>query len=213
LAASYDDKANRTCKQAYIELVQRTLGSCGRVLEIGAGSSPLLRHMDAPFKVACDLSYAMLTAQDTNDNILRLSANAQQAPWSDGAFDGIFSINVLEHVPEPQEMVAEAARLLAPGGRFLAVTPNGDVEWLLDLLERLHLKLPEGPHKFLTFQELAELAAPTPFRVLEQRRFLTFPAGPLAFVKTIDALAPTSRGWGLFNYMLLEKTASPVIPS
>jgi len=42
-----------------------------------------------------------------------------------GAFSAFVSIHVLEHVPAPAETFALAWRLLADGGWFLAVTPNG----------------------------------------------------------------------------------------
>jgi len=204
IAATYEEKANRTCKQTYAKLVRRTLGRAQKILEVGAGSSSLLEVSDARFKVACDLSVPMLTARHETLAGWPLAADAQAMPCRDASFDAVFCINVLEHTPDPQRVVSEAARLLEPGGRFLAVTPNGDVEWLLDILELLHLKLPEGPHRFQTFSGLADLAGDA-FDIIEQRRLLSFPAGPMPLVRFIDRLAPCKNGWGLFLYILLEK--------
>jgi SAM-dependent methyltransferase len=107
--------------------------------------------------VACDLSLPMLAARRAAPERPRVVADGQMLPFRDGAFDGVFCVNVLEHAPEPATLVAEAARVLSPGGKFLAITPNGDAEWLLDLLERFKLKLPEGPHRFVTFGGLAAM--------------------------------------------------------
>lgn len=201
LATYYDAKANKACKRAYEDLVREHLSDSARVIELGAGSSSLLNVIDAPFKVACDLSVDMLSVHRHDEHIYRLAGDAQQMACLGGAFDGAFCINMLEHVPDPRRVVAEMGRLLVPGGRFLALTPNGDVEWLLDLLERLHLKLPEGPHKFLDFEGLAKLAGEA-FNVIEHKRLLAFPVGPPAFVKVLDKLL---LGKGLFQYILLEK--------
>ena len=45
-------------------------------------------------------------------------------PIADGRVDVAFSTYVLEHVADPATFCAEVARVLKPGGRFLAVTPN-----------------------------------------------------------------------------------------
>jgi len=160
--------------------------------------------LDATFTAAADLSWPMLAARNAYPALPRIVADGQQLPVADASFDGVFSINVLEHVPDPPLLMAEAARVLVPGGLFLAVTPNGDQEWLLDLLERLHLKLPEGPHRFLSSGELAALAAPH-FDIVTQRKFLAFPAGPQELVRFIDAIGSPPHGRGLFQYILLRR--------
>jgi len=207
LATDYDRKANRACKRAYRRLIQRTLGGAQRVLELGAGATDLLAAADAPFKVAGDLSMPMLGARPRGPGTVRVVADAQRVPCRDGSFDAVFCVNLLEHVPDPGRVLAEAARVLAPGGRCLAITPNGDLERLLDLLERLRLKLPEGPHRFLAFEALAAAAGDL-FEVVEHRRFAAFPLGPPRMVETVDRLVQRiyPRG-GLFQYILLRKPA------
>jgi len=135
---------------------------------------------------------------------MAVAGDGQRLPFCAGAFDAVFSINVLEHVPEPAAVLRESARVLRPGGLFLAVTPNGDVEWLLDLLERLRLKLPEGPHRFLGTAELSGLAG-ADFAILEHRRLLAFPAGPDWAIRGIDRIGAGKWGRGLFQYLLLER--------
>jgi SAM-dependent methyltransferase len=47
---------------------------------------------------------------------------------TDGGVDCVYSANVLEHVPDDLGMLAHAALVLRPGGRFVAVVPAG--AWL-----------------------------------------------------------------------------------
>ncbi len=204
LAPDYDAQANQACKRAYAELLARVAPDAQRILEIGAGSGMLLAQRSAPLRVACDLSFAMLAARKGDGGVQRVTADAQRLPFRDASFDLAFSVNLLEHVPDPQRVAGEASRLLMPGGTFLGITPNGNVAWLLELLERLHLKLPEGPHRFLTYDEMAALKGEA-FELLECRRFIACPAGPPTFVRWVDARLRRGRGSGLFHYVLLRK--------
>jgi SAM-dependent methyltransferase len=206
LAPEYARKANPACERAYRDLIRRWLRGAGRVLELGAGSTGLVNVLEAKTRVACDLSLPMIRATAVRTGIACFVGDAQRIPCRDGSFDAVFSINLLEHLADPPRVFAEAARVLAPRGRCLAVTPNGDLEPLLDILERLHLKLPEGPHRFLTFRALTEAAGPR-FVIIEHRRFLMFPAGPRGFVQAVDGAWSGRDGRGLFQYILLEKRA------
>jgi SAM-dependent methyltransferase len=50
--------------------------------------------------------------------------DAATIPYPDATFDIVFSDNVLEHLAEPRLVFAEVARVLRPGGIFMAKTPN-----------------------------------------------------------------------------------------
>ncbi len=45
-------------------------------------------------------------------------------PYPDESFDVIFADNVMEHIADPTTVFREIGRVLKPGGRFLAKTPN-----------------------------------------------------------------------------------------
>lgn len=51
-------------------------------------------------------------------------ADGQTLPYVDAMFDVVFSDNVLEHLADPETVLAEVARVLKPGGVFLFKTPN-----------------------------------------------------------------------------------------
>lgn len=205
LASGYRGRTNAACSAAFARLARRALGGCRRVVEVGAADGLLLGELGAARGVACDLSLPMLAAAPRGGAVARVAGDAQRLPFRDAAFDGCLAVNVLEHLPDPARFVAEAARVLAPGGRLLTVTPNGDLARWLDLAERLRLKLPEGPHRFLGFREMAALPGPE-LRLLEHRRFLLFPAGPPRLVAAVDRICGAGAGRGLFQQALFERT-------
>jgi SAM-dependent methyltransferase len=101
-----------------------------RVLDVGCGPGGLLGRLAGQggawgVLVGLDLSPGM--AAKAADSYARLAVcflvgDAQTLPFPDGAFDVVVAGHMLYHVPDIPRAVAEAARVLAPGGRFLATT-------------------------------------------------------------------------------------------
>ena len=52
-----------------------------------------------------------------------IAANAERIPLADNSFDVVYSLAVLEHVSNPETVVAEMFRVLKPGGRLYAEIP------------------------------------------------------------------------------------------
>jgi SAM-dependent methyltransferase len=211
LAPSYRAKANHTCEQTYLRLLRRFLRQQRRVLEVGSGNTNLLERLGSPFAVACDLSADMLRTRAHTPTTHCVVAAGERLPFPDGCFDGLFLVNVLEHVAKLEAVVRESARVLEEGGIWLTVTPNGNWEYWLDLAERWSLKLPEGPHTFLTPRQLL-LAVENWFEVAEQRTFLVLPVGPPALAGLLDRVTLCSRlEWGFFQYVAARRrgTAAP----
>lgn len=55
-------------------------------------------------------------------------ADAERLPWSDGIWPVVVSCEMLEHVLRPHRVVAEMARVVAPGG-FVLCSARGFDEW------------------------------------------------------------------------------------
>jgi len=104
----------------------------GRLLDIGCGSGlyfPLLAPM-AEQLVGVDISAGMIRAAQTLvekkelANVELRVASAVELPFDDASFDSVLGFDVLHHVPDIDAAVAEAARVLRPGGRFVSIEPN-----------------------------------------------------------------------------------------
>ena len=98
----------------------------GAVLEIGAGTGLNLRHYpdDLDELVLAEPGERIgghidLDRAPAGVPTRLVQAPAEQLPFEDGSFDTVVSTLVLCTVTDPRRAVAEAARVLRPGGRLL----------------------------------------------------------------------------------------------
>jgi len=112
---------------AYRELLPRVDGA--RVLDLGCGEgygADLLADRAADV-VALDLApeavyHARLKYHRPN---LRFDyGDVYALPYPEGSFDAVVSLQVLEHLHEPDRYMREIARVLRMGGRAFLTTPN-----------------------------------------------------------------------------------------
>jgi SAM-dependent methyltransferase len=97
-----------------------------RVLDIGCGPGTLARRLvDAGATVTgIDPGEAALAKARSSVPEARFEAATGEAlPFPDASFDGAVLLNALHHVPDPAIALAEAARVLVPGGRLVVVEP------------------------------------------------------------------------------------------
>lgn len=96
-----------------------------RVLEIGVGmGADFLRWVRAGAVAtgvdlterAVELTTARLAAESLRADVR--VADAEQLPFPDCSFDIVYSWGVLHHTPNPAQALAEAQRVLAPGGEL-----------------------------------------------------------------------------------------------
>jgi SAM-dependent methyltransferase len=105
-----------------------------RVLDVGCGPGELLcemarQHAGWGALVGLDFSPGMIataagTARDLPVHFL--VGDAQDLPFPDSSFEVVLARHMLYHVPKIDRAVAEAARVLCAGGRFLTVTNSAD---------------------------------------------------------------------------------------
>jgi SAM-dependent methyltransferase len=97
-----------------------TLLGPGRVLDLGCGTGHSYEEFAPRETVGVDIEAPALAGQDRETH----AADMRALPFGAGTFDSLVSIQSIEHVPDPDRVLAEAARVLRPGGRAIFVTPN-----------------------------------------------------------------------------------------
>ncbi len=96
------------------------------VLEFGCGIGTYVREIRryTPHVFGFDIEVERLQAGRVRGVDGLVAAVAERLPFADGAFDVVFSNEVLEHVEDDRAACREIARVLRPGGRAVIFVPN-----------------------------------------------------------------------------------------
>jgi SAM-dependent methyltransferase len=93
----------------------------GRALDIGCGEMPMRSVFTGKVDSIIGLDHPrMLHPEDR----VQIFGTALSLPLRTGAFDTAICFQVLEHVPEPEILLREAHRVLAPGGHLILTAPH-----------------------------------------------------------------------------------------
>jgi SAM-dependent methyltransferase len=120
------------------------------VLDIGCGSGlyvePVSARLTRGGRLLCgDLSFGMLrdaAEKATLAPVSLFNGDAMHLPLPDGSCDLVLANHMLYHVPHIERAVAEAYRVLRPGGHLVATTNARDsMRGFVDLVETASLAL------------------------------------------------------------------------
>ena len=103
-----------------VALLKRLLKQYGRgkLLDAGAGTLSC-RYLAQPH---CE-EYVSIDFQRTHPE-LSMVADIQKLPFGEGSFETVLCVEVLEHVPHPQQAAKELFRVLKPGGHLIVTVPH-----------------------------------------------------------------------------------------
>ena len=118
--------AMRTVALTPARLDDRTL----RVLDVGAGTGftteGIVEHVDAANVTMLDQSPHQLARSHRRPDLAacrRVEGDAEDLPFPDASFDRYVSAGSIEYWPDPVRAIAEAHRVLRPGGIALVAGP------------------------------------------------------------------------------------------
>jgi SAM-dependent methyltransferase len=100
-----------------------------RILEVGSGRGYLQDVVDD--YTGLDLSSQVARFYHKNF----VAASATEMPFPDSSFDAIWTVWVLEHIPEPERTLMEIRRVLKPGGLLYLAPAWNCTSWAADGLE------------------------------------------------------------------------------
>jgi SAM-dependent methyltransferase len=108
-----------------IPLFQEAIGRGRRVLDLGCRSGAFTRHfLDGNEVVGLDVDRVALD-KAAQLGIEPVVANVEEPlPFDDASFDAVVAGELFEHLQFPEAVVAEARRVLRPGGVLVGSVPN-----------------------------------------------------------------------------------------
>ncbi|WP_413580844.1 bifunctional 2-polyprenyl-6-hydroxyphenol methylase/3-demethylubiquinol 3-O-methyltransferase UbiG [Bdellovibrio sp. HCB288] len=113
-----------------LQTIERFIGrKSAKILDMGCGGGFLSNDLAAAghHVSGIDLSDSSLKVAESRDHTHSVHyqiGDVYQVPFPDSSFDVACAMDLLEHVSEPQKVLAEASRVLKPGGLFFFNTFN-----------------------------------------------------------------------------------------
>lgn len=109
---------NRYLIDRAVESFARSLPTGVAVLDVGAGGGHYRHHYTGQRYVAVDRGY-----EQSGFSGLDVAGDIRRLPFADCGVGAAMCVEVIEHVFETREFLAELARVLEPGARLLLTSP------------------------------------------------------------------------------------------
>jgi 2-polyprenyl-6-hydroxyphenyl methylase / 3-demethylubiquinone-9 3-methyltransferase len=138
-----------------------------RVLDVGCGAGFLSNDIALGGRevtgvdIAAD-ALAVARAHDATGRVRYVEGDALALPFEDGSFEAVCAMDLLEHLESPERAIAEASRVLVPGGMFFFHTFNRNLlSWLVIIVgvETFVQNAPEHMHVLRLFLKPGQVRA------------------------------------------------------
>lgn len=149
------------------EIAQASAGAPALVLDVGCGGGFLSNYLGEQGHRVTGLdasadALAIASQYDRTGRVRYQRGDALDLPYPDHSFDAVCAMDFLEHVENPDRVIAEAARVLKPSGLFFFHTFNRNLlAWLIVIkgVEWFVRNTPRHLHVLRLFLKPAEVRA------------------------------------------------------
>ncbi|HEX9969824.1 MAG TPA: class I SAM-dependent methyltransferase [Acidimicrobiales bacterium] len=122
--AGFTEGADAEYEEQILPMAVEHLAGAERVLDVGTGEGQIARlaldKAGARTAVGVDPTWAQLeAAHQRAGGPVYARSGAAALPFPDESFDAVVACLVFEHIDDVDRAIAEVARVLVPGGRFL----------------------------------------------------------------------------------------------
>lgn len=175
ISSNYDNyKKNNAYYYTNLKKLLKTLiPKESRVLEIGCGTGDILSALAPKDGFGMDLSSEMIgiaRRKHFSNKHLKFSTSLPIKK-----FNYIFMTDVVEHLEKPLEVFFKVERLMDNKSYFINTMANPLWEPLLMFWERMGWKMPEGPHKRLSFKQIKYLVNKSGMKIVKHDYRLLVP--------------------------------------
>jgi SAM-dependent methyltransferase len=179
----------RTTRGLLSDLLADRVRPTDLVLDVGCGTGATGAWLaDLGTVVGVDLTSEALTQlRRSHAAVAPVRADAAELPFGDHEVDHVVAVNVLYTVADDRRVIAEVARVLRPGGSFLAMEPAAPA------LRRAHDRLVHARRRYRRGQ-LEALVTGTGFTIERRTHAFAFLVPPAAALAVLDRVRPQTEG-------------------
>lgn len=170
IADTYDSgkKKNPYYFESLVSLYTSIIPQQSNVLEIGSGTGDLITRLSVKKGVGFDISKEMVrVAQNKYSNLKNIEYIRHDIKESNEPLDFNFIVlaDVLEHVPNLQSFMNQLSLRTPKNTKVIISVLNPIWEWLMMIVEKLNMKVPEGPHVRFTVKDSEEIFKKAGFNI------------------------------------------------
>ena len=139
-----------------------------RLLDLGCGRGEFLHGFARQGFDACGVDRSRPSEPKFSEPVTVCDYEKHPLPFENGRFSVLFSKSVFEHVSDIGPLMRECERVLAPGGKLVALVPDWTAQWRHFYDDWTHVRP-------FTLTGLRECIASHGFAIDEARRFRQLP--------------------------------------
>lgn len=141
------------------------------ILDIGCGTGTILEKLNPARGLGIDISQQMVNHASQKYRLKKRlkfkKHNIEQKPVS-GRFDYIIFADVIEHLMNPEKAIRNISITLKMNSKLILTMANPFWEPIMLILEKLNLKMPEGPHYRLSDNQLKNLLEKSNLKIIKK---------------------------------------------
>jgi len=209
IASNYDywKKRNWYYYQNLKKIIREFVPVDKTVLEIGCGTGDILASVEPRYGIGSDLSPKMIEiARSKHNGSKNLNFHVSDE-ITKRKYDYILMIDVIEHLENRTALFKDLQQYCDLNTNIIILMANSMWEPLLLLLEKLNLKMPEGPHYRISYPELKRELEELSFVILEHdfRQLIPYNLNFLSEIINNEFYKiPIIKNFGLTEILVLE---------
>lgn len=181
IAKDYDVYKKRNLFFYYSTLknsIKKIVPEGSSVLDYGCGTGEILDFLSPKVGVGYDPSVEMIKiaskkykqslAKYEFGKRLKFVNSTQKIR---GNFDYIILTDVIEHIADPTAEFKRIYALMNKNTKFVVSFVDNTWDFIPQILEKLKLKMPEGPHKRVSIKEIIEITKKTGFSIIRKPNY------------------------------------------
>jgi len=193
------------------DIVVKNVEPHKRVLEVGCGTGNLLFLAKPEFGVGVDISEKMISIAKQKYRAhknLSFVVSDITAYETDTKFDYMLFFDVIEHLEQKPESIKRMGEIAKPGTILVASMANPLWEFFLLFLEKVGLKMQEGPHYRISLALFKALLGEAGFEIIREGRKMIIPLYIPLISNAANSLferLPIAKDLCLIQYLICRK--------